>query len=143
MPADSKLFKEDDVSLNYGSASLKGKMLEDKVCLDPVGLRCASKVSFLALYDAQGLGAFDGILGLSNHHSESKKGMNFVQQLKESGVIKNALVSFDVNQNQSIALFGQFNASLVWGGSKGLVSLPTYGYLPEFVGAQKNWALEA
>lgn len=106
VPAGSKLYKDDDVNLNYGSASLKGKMMEDKVCLDPNGVRCASKVSFLALYDAQGLGTFDGILGLSNHHSESKKGMNFVQQLKESGVIKNALISFDVNQNSSTASFG-------------------------------------
>lgn len=37
---DSVLSKE-DVALEYGSASLKGKMFTDKVCIDPMGERCA------------------------------------------------------------------------------------------------------
>lgn len=28
------------------------------------------------------------------------------------------------------------------GGEKGLHGIKTYAYLPEYVGAQKNWALE-
>jgi len=44
---------------------------------------------FLALYQAKGLGSsVDGILGLANHHDPAKKHFNFVQQLKDSGIIK-------------------------------------------------------
>ena len=74
--------------------------------------------------------------------SENKKTANFVQTLKKSGVIDKATVTFSVNSNQSYVLFGDYNASLVVGGEKGLHDLPTYAYLPEYVGAQKNWALE-
>lgn len=74
--------------------------------------------------------------------SENKKGANFVQSLKKSGVIDKAVVTFSVNNNGSYVLFGDYNASLVVGGEKGLHNLGTYGYLPEYVGAQKNWALE-
>jgi len=74
--------------------------------------------------------------------SESKKSANFVQSLKQSGVIDKAVVTFSVNSNGSYALFGDYNASLVVGGDSGLHGLKTYAYLPEYVGAQNNWALE-
>jgi hypothetical protein len=67
--------------------------------------------------------------------SENKKGANFVQSLKKSGVIDKAVVTFSVNSNQSYVLFGDYNASLVVGGEKGLNNYPTYAYLPEYVGA--------
>jgi len=48
-------------------------MHQDQLCIDPIGNRCAKKMQFLALYEAKGLGNdIDGILGLSNHHDESK-----------------------------------------------------------------------
>ena len=74
--------------------------------------------------------------------SENKKSANFVQTLKKSGVIDKSVVTFSVNSNGSYVLFGDYNASLVVGGEKGLHNLGTYAYLPEYVGAQKNWALE-
>jgi hypothetical protein len=66
----------------------------------------------LALFDAKGLGeGVDGILGLSAHHDESKKGSSFVQSLKNAGVIDKAVVSFSIAPGQSYALFGDWNVS--------------------------------
>lgn len=62
-----------------------------------------------------------------------------MQSLKDSGVISKACVSFSVAPNNSYALFGDWNSSQVIGE---LHSLKTYSYLPDFVGAAKNWALE-
>ena len=71
--------KNDFLSLKYGSADLGGFMYQDKLCLDPLGTRCADNFQFIALSKASGLGQdFDGILGLSNHMSENKKSANFV-----------------------------------------------------------------
>ena len=52
------------------------------------------------------------------------------------------MISFSVNGNDSYALFGDYNASQVVNGEKGLYDLKTFAYLPEFAAAQKNWALE-
>lgn len=135
--------KEDFLNLKYGTAQLKGYLYTDKVCIDPIGNRCASKFEFLALFDAKGLGeGVDGILGLSQHHDESKKGSSFVQSLKNAGVVDKAVVSFSIAPGQSYALFGDWNVSQVAGGAKGLYSCKTFGYLPDFIGAGKNWALE-
>lgn len=138
-----KDMKSDFLQLKYGSADLGGFLYQDKLCIDPLGNKCAENFQFIALSKANGLGAdFDGILGLSNHMSENKKSANFIQTLKQSGVIDKAVVTFSVNSNGSYALFGDYNASLVVDGDKGLHSLKTYAYLPEYVGAQNNWALE-
>ena len=51
------------------------------------------------------------------------------------GVIDKAVVTFSVNNNGSYVLFGDYNASLVVNGAKGLYNLATYAYLPEYVGA--------
>jgi hypothetical protein len=135
--------KSDFLQLKYGSADLGGFLYQDKLCIDPLGNKCADHFQFIALSKAKGLGAdFDGILGLSNHMSADKKSANFVQTLKQSGVIDKAVVTFSVNSNGSYALFGDYNSSLVVDGEKGLHSLKTYAYLPEYVGAQNNWALE-
>jgi hypothetical protein len=138
--SEAKRIPEDAVSLAYGSASMQGYLFQDRVCIDPLGNRCNPKFQFLALFQSDGLDkGIDGILGLSNHHDKSKKGLNFVQSLKDSGVISKACVSFSVAPNNSYALFGDWNSSQVIGE---LHSLKTYSYLPEFVGAAKNWALE-
>lgn len=141
--SEASPMKEDFLNLNYGTAHLKGYLYQDKVCIDPIGNRCASKFEFLALFDAKGLGeGVDGILGLSAHHDESKKGSSFVQSLKNAGVIDKAVVSFSIAPGQSYALFGDWNVSQVAGGAAGLHSCKTFGYLPDFAGAGKNWALE-
>jgi hypothetical protein len=39
-------------------------------------------------------------------------------------------------------MFGEYNLDQVVGGERGIWTMPTYAYLPDFIGAQKNWALE-
>lgn len=97
----------------------------------------------MALYQAQGLGSdIDGILGLANHKDSAKRHLNFVWSLKDNKVIDKAVISFSVASNESYALFGDYNVTQVVGGAKGLHSLKTFAYLPDFIGANKNWALE-
>ena len=134
---------QDTVSLNYGSAKFKGKLYQDKICIDPIQNRCTNNFELLALYDAQGLGAdVDGILGLANHKDTEKRHLNFVWSLKDNKVIDQAVVTFSTAENGSYALFGSYNTSEVVGGANGLYSLKTYNYMPDFVSANKNWALE-
>ena len=98
--------------MNYGSAKLQGKLYKDKVCIDPLANRCASDFQFLSLFDATGLGSdIDGILGLANHKDSSKRNLNYVWSLKDAKVIDKAVLSFSVANNQSYALFGDWNAS--------------------------------
>ena len=68
--------------------------------------------------------------------------MNFVWSLKDNKIIDKAMISFSVAPGDSFAQFGNYNASQVVGEAKGLHSMKTYAYLPDFVGANKNWALE-
>lgn len=129
--------------LNYGSAKLNGKLYTDKVCIDPIGNRCTSGFELLSLFDAQGLGGdIDGILGLANHKDTDKRHLNFVWALKDHGVIDKAVISFSVAQGGSYALFGDWNSSQVVGQDSGLHALKTFNYMPEFVSANKNWAVE-
>lgn len=129
--------------MNYGSAKLKGKLYQDKLCIDPIGNRCTTGFEFLSLYEAKGLGGdIDGILGLANHKDTKKRHLNYVWQLKDKGIIDKAMISFSVAKNESYALFGDYNITQVVGGEKGLHTLKTYSYLPDYVGANKNWALE-
>jgi hypothetical protein len=109
--------KKDTVTLNYGTAKLRGKHFKDNVCLDSTGNRCVKNFEFLALFEAEGLSnEFDGILGLSNHKQESNNHMNFVKQLKQSGHIQKSIVSFSVSMHESYALFGEWNHSQVVNG---------------------------
>ena len=141
--AEAKELKEDSLTLNYGSAKLKGKLFTDRVCIDPIGNRCSTNFEFLSLYDAQGLGPdIDGILGLANHKDTAKRHLNFVWALKDGKVIDKAVVSFSVSNGGSYALFGDWNSSQVVGNETGLHALKTFNYMPEFVSANKNWALE-
>jgi hypothetical protein len=97
----------------------------------------------LALYDAEGLGSdIDGILGLANHKDTQKRHLNFIWSLKDNNIIDKAVVTFSTASSGSYALFGSWNASEVVGGEQGLYSLKTYNYMPDFVSANKNWALE-
>ena len=50
-------------------------------------------------------------------------------------MIQKAMISFSVNGNDSYALFGDYNASQVVNGEKGLYDLKTFAYLPEFAAA--------
>ena len=96
--------------MNYGSAKLKGKLYTDTVCIDPIGNRCTKNFEFLALYDAKGLNSdIDGILGLANHKDSEKRHLNYVWALKDSGVISKACVTFSVTNNESFALFGDYD----------------------------------
>ena len=52
------------------------------------------------------------------------------------------MISFSISATESFAQFGEYNASYVVGNESGLYSLKTYNYLPDFIGANKNWALE-
>lgn len=131
------------MTLNYGSAKLKGKLYQDKLCIDPIGNRCTQSFEFLSLFDAQGLGGdIDGILGLANHKDTEKRHLNFVWSLKDNGVIDKAVISFSVAKDSSYAMFGDWNTSQVVGNETGLFVLKTFNYMPEFVSANKNWALE-
>jgi hypothetical protein len=65
-----------------------------------------------------------------------------VWNLKDNKVIDKAVVSFSVANSESYALFGDWNASQVVGAEKGLHTLKTFNYMPDFVMANKNWALE-
>lgn len=131
---EAKEIQEDSVNLNYGSAQLKGKLYKDKVCIDPIQNRCSANFEFLALYDAEGLGAdIDGILGLANHKDTEKRHLNFIWSLKDNGVIDKAVVTFSTAPNGSYAQFGTWNASEVVGGEKGLYALKTFNYMPDFV----------
>lgn len=131
------------MNLNYGSAQLKGKLYKDKLCIDPIQNRCSSDFQFLALYDAEGLGSdIDGILGLANHKDTEKRHLNFIWSLKDNNVIDKAVVAFSTAPNGSYAQFGTYNLSEVVGGEQGLYSLKTFNYMPDFVSANKNWALE-
>lgn len=107
-----KKVSSDSVQLNYGSAHLKGYLYEDKMCIDPIGNRCAGGFEFLALYDAKGLSSdIDGILGLANHKDSKKRHLNYVWALKDQDVIKEPIVSFSVTPDDSYALFGDWNKS--------------------------------
>ena len=81
-------------------------------------------------------------MGLANHKDSAKRHLNFVWSLKDNKIIDKAVISFSVASNESYALFGDYNVSQVIGGASGLHALKTFAYLPDFVGANKNWALE-
>ena len=51
--------------LDYGSASLKGTLETDNVCLDTTGDMCVSDFEFFMITQQTGLNGNDGILGLS------------------------------------------------------------------------------
>ena len=62
----SKKMGGDDEKLDYGSAKLQGKLVQDRTCIDQNKTACTN-FEFLALYQAQGLDDTDGVLGLAVH----------------------------------------------------------------------------
>jgi hypothetical protein len=110
----AKKLKLDIQKLDYGSAKLEGKMYRDRTCLDELKTACA-KFNFLALYQAKGLDDIDGILGLAVHPDAKKRDLSYVWNLKNKGIINNAIVSFSIAgpniDDASYAIFGGFNQS--------------------------------
>ena len=92
----AKAIGGDDEHLDYGSAKLQGKMYQDRTCIDGNKTACTN-FQFLALYQAVGLDDTEGVLGLAVHPDAKRRNLNYVWQLKNSGVIDNALVSFSVS----------------------------------------------
>ena len=61
-----------DKKLEYGSATLSGKIYSDRICVDKDKHAC-STFEFLALYQAVGLDDIDGVLGLAVHPDSKRK----------------------------------------------------------------------
>jgi len=141
----AKAMGGDDEKLDYGSAKLQGKLYQDRTCIDGNKTACTD-FQFLALYQAQGLDDTDGVLGLAVHPDAKRRNLNYVWQLKNSGMIDNALVSFSISgpnmDDQSYALFGGINPDQIVGGTSGLVKMQTMAYRPDWTQSVKQWALE-
>jgi len=70
-------------SLNYGSATLKGRMYTDDVCLDPESpSTCASQFGFFVFNSQTGADGEDGLLGLGPDNKKTY-GPNFIKFLKD------------------------------------------------------------
>ena len=65
-----KMMGEDE-KLDYGSAKLAGKLVNDNACLDGNKTACTN-FNFLALYQAAGLDDIDGVLGLAVHPEKER-----------------------------------------------------------------------
>ena len=131
--------------LDYGSAKLQGKLYQDRTCIDANKTACTD-LEFLALYQAVGLDDTDGVLGLAVHPDSKKKSLSYVWQLKNSGMIDNALVSFSISgpnmEDPSYAIFGGINADQIVGGVDGLKKMQTKAYRPDWTNSAKQWALD-
>lgn len=68
-------------NLDYGSAKISGKLVNDQACLDANHTACTT-FNFLALYQAKGLDDIDGVLGLAVHPEKDNRDLNYVMQLK-------------------------------------------------------------
>lgn len=129
--------------LDYGSAKVRGQMYKDNICL-PGSSKC-SKMEFVAIYQADGFDHEDGVLGLAMHPDKDKEHLNYVWELKKSGQIDRAMVSFSVAgpswSEKSYADFGGFDENQVVGGRNGIRKMATMGYRLN-AEARKNWALQ-
>lgn len=123
----------DDEHLDYGSAKLQGKLYQDRTCIDQNKTSCAN-FEFLALYQAIGLDDTDGVLGLAVHPDPKRRNLNYVWNLKNSGLIDRAIVSFSIAgpnmDDQSYATFGGMNPEQIVGGTAGLHKMSTTAYRP-------------
>lgn len=129
--------------LDFGSAKLNGKLYQDKTCAGQSKEACAN-LEFLALYQAKGLDDTDGILGLAVHPDANKKALSYVWQLKQQGIINNALVSFSFSgpgqSDGSYAQFGGINENQIVGGAGGLEKMQTKSHRVD--NSVKQWALD-
>ena len=100
----------------------------------------------MALYQAEGLDDTDGVLGLAVHPDVKRRNLNYVWNLKNSGLIDRAVVSFSVAgptmDDQSYATFGGMNPEQIVGGTAGLHKMSTTAYRPYWSQSVKQWALE-
>jgi hypothetical protein len=83
---------------------------------------------------------------LAVHPDKEKRNLNFVWNLKQKGLIDQAIVSFSTagpNKDvPSYAIFGGINEDQIVGGIKGLKKMQTFAYRPEWTQSVKQWALE-
>lgn len=135
----------DDEKLDYGSAKLAGKLYTDKTCIDANKTACTN-FEFLALYQAVGLDDTDGVLGLAVHPDIKRRNLNYVWNLKNSGIIDRAIVSFSIAgpnmDDQSYAIFGGLQPEQIVGGTEALKKMSTTAYRPYWTQSVKQWALE-
>ena len=94
--------------LRYGSATLAGLMVRDRVCLlneEPLAV-CADDFEFLVMTKAKGLNGNDGILGLSPPDSDN--GPSYMEALYKQGKIDEEVATFWINNEdiQSAVAFG-------------------------------------
>jgi len=91
--------------LNYGSASLKGYVGSDKVCLTTTNPdTCSENFGFFQITEETGLDGLDGILGFSP--AVTNNGPSFMKSLHEDGKIDKMIASFflsDADNKQSKA----------------------------------------
>ena len=81
--------------------------LDEKDCID---------IQFIALYKSEGIFNYDGILGFAPINPDNPFPFNFLKELKETGLIENAMISFSLAsvenpELKSYALFGGYNSS--------------------------------
>lgn len=94
--------------MKYGSATLTGSMLADRVCLSDYSdsQTCVSDFGFFLITKQTGLSAYNGILGLSPNSGSN--GPSYVGALYSQGLIQEETVSFQLNAQgtQSVIQFG-------------------------------------
>ena len=106
--------QDEAITVSYGSAKLRGSLIDDKTCLMPVDIKsdASEKDKDQALDDGQcfnidliamkswtGIHAgTNGILGLSPKKDETYRKRHILWAMKNSGTIKDAMVSFSISQ---------------------------------------------
>lgn len=101
---------------------------------------CFDSLTFLALDTCTGLDDYiDGILGLSPNKGPEYDDEHILPMMQASGMIDNASVSFSIATLQmnedSYAIFGDWNPEQVVGGAQGLFTFPN------FENVLQTWAL--
>jgi hypothetical protein len=98
------------LDLHYGSGSAYGYNAHDSVCISETV--CADDFSLMVVGDQSGLGglAASGIVGLSPKHG-SKRGDLFIEKLKKTGAIDEAVFSLMINMkdDNSKVTFGGYD----------------------------------
>jgi len=101
--------------LDYGSASLKGYLGSDQVCL--ASEMCVNNFQFFVITWQSGLSGYDGILGLSPP-DEAQNGPSYTKALYSQGIIDKEEVTFWLNfygNETSTATFGGVPANATVG----------------------------
>ena len=106
-----------DFTQTYGSASLTGYKFHDTVCLigsdqDPNQNSCIKQFEFMAISSQKHLN--DGINGILGLGADLKAAPSLFDNLKKSGIIKEAMFSFSLgsiekSDQKSYMIFGGTN----------------------------------